>query len=91
METSHSIGVRLAFGKNNTDIFSDKVKTCSVKIVNSKSKKFIVTGVYRPPKGDVKVFRNYCKYFFKKNSESSETVFRVGDFILIASIMTITN
>ena len=91
LETSHSIGVGLAFGKNDTDIFNDKIKTCSAKIVNSKSKKFIVTSVYRPPKGDIKVFRNYCKHFFKKKSARSETVFRVGDFILITSIMTITN
>ena len=38
-----------------------------------------VTGVYRPPKGDIKVFKNYCKDFLKKKSISNKTVFMVGD------------
>ena len=52
---------------------------CSVEIINSKSRNFVVTGVYRPPKGDIKVFKNYCKDFLKKKSGSSKTVFMVGD------------
>ena len=39
----------------------------------------MVTGVYRPPKGDIKVFKTYCKDFLKKKSGSSKTVFMVGD------------
>ena len=46
-------------------------------MINSKSR--IVTGVYRPPKGDIKVFKNYCKDFLKKKSASSKIVFMVGD------------
>ena len=49
-----------------------------VKIINSKSRNSVVTGVYRPPKGEIKVFKNYCKDFLKKKTASSKTVFRVG-------------
>ena len=55
------------------------MKTCSVEIINTKSRNFVVTGVYRPPKGDIKVFKNYCKDFLKRKSGSSKTVFMVGD------------
>ena len=63
--------------RNDTDNFNNEIETCSVAIVNSKSKNFV--GVYRPPKGDRKVFKNYCKVFLKRKSASSKTVFMVGD------------
>ena len=59
--------------RNDTDNFNNEIETCSVEIVNSKSKNFV--GVYRPPKG----FKNYCKVFLKRKSASSKTVFMVGD------------
>ena len=65
--------------RNDIDIFNNEIETCSVEIINSKSRNFVVTGVYRPPKGDIKVFKNYCKDFLKKKSGSSKTVFMVGD------------
>ena len=51
---------------NNIDIFNNEIETCSVEIINSKSRSFVVTDVYRPPKADIKVFENYCKDFLKK-------------------------
>ena len=65
--------------RNDTDIFNSEIKICFVEIINSKSRNVVVTGVYRPPKGDIKVFKNYCKDFLKKKSGSSKTVFMVGD------------
>ena len=43
--------------RNDIDIFSNKIETCSVEIINSKSRNFVVTGVYRPPKRDIKVLK----------------------------------
>ena len=54
------------------------MEACSVEIINSKSRNFVVTGGYRRPKGDIKVFENYCKDFIKKKSASSKTVRMVG-------------
>ena len=65
--------------RNDIDISNNKTETCSVEIIYSKSRNFVVTDVYRPPKGDIKVFENYCKDFLKKKSTSSKTVFMVGN------------
>ena len=65
--------------RNDFDIFKIEIEACSVEIINSKSRNFIVTGVYSPPKGDIKVFKSYSQDFLKKKS-TSKTVFMVGDF-----------
>lgn len=64
--------------RNDNNIFNDEIETCSVESVNSKARKSILTGVYRPPKDDIKVFKNYCKYFLKSKCASSKTDFMVG-------------
>ena len=62
------------------DMMSNKeIEPCSAEIINSKSGNLIATVVYRPPKGDIKVFKNYCRDFLKNKSASSKTVFMVGD------------
>ena len=65
--------------RNDADILNNEIKTCSVEIINSKSRNSVVTGVCRPPKEDIKVFENYCKDFLKKKSWNSKTVVMVGD------------
>ena len=65
--------------KNDIDIFNNEIKRRSVEIINSKSRNFVVTGVYTLPKGHIKAFKNYCKDLLKKKSASSKTVFMVGD------------
>ena len=65
--------------RNDIDIFSNEIEACSVEIINSISRYFVVTGVYRPPKRDIKVFKNFCKYFLKRKSGSSKTILMVGD------------
>ena len=61
--------------RNDVDIFNNKIETCSVEISNGKSKTFVVTGVCRPPKGDIKVFKNYSKDFLKKEKCKQENSF----------------
>ena len=65
--------------KNDIYIFNNEIETCSVEIISSKSKNFVVIDVCRLSKGDVNVFKNYCKYFLKKKSGGSKIVFVVGD------------
>ena len=64
--------------RNDIDIFNNKTETCSVEIINSKTRDFLVTGVCRPPKGDTVVFKNYCKDFLEKKSASSKTICLYG-------------
>ena len=65
--------------RNDIDKFDDDLETCSIEIVNSKSKNFITTGIYRPPKSDVKLRKNYCKNLLKKKNTNDKTVFILGD------------
>ena len=65
--------------RNDIDIFNNEIETRSVEIINSKSRNFVVTGICRPPKVDIKVFKNYCKDFLKKENASSKIFFMVGD------------
>ena len=58
---------------------NNEIETCSIETINSKSRNFIFTGVYRPLKGDIKVFKNYRKDFLKKKSASSKSDLMVGD------------
>ena len=58
---------------------SPSKKESFVEILSSKSRNFIVTGVYRSPQGDKKVFENHWKDFLTKKSASSKTVFMVED------------
>ena len=61
--------------KNDIYIFNNEIETCSIEMISSKSRNFVVIDVYRPPKGDVNVFKNYCKDFLKKKSGGSKIVF----------------
>ena len=58
--------------RNDIDKFDDDLETCSVEIVNSKSKNFIITGIFRPPKSDVKLLKNYCKNLLKKKNTNAK-------------------
>ena len=65
--------------RNDIDKFDDDLETCSIEIVNSKSKNFIITGIYRPTKSDVKLLKDYCKNLLKKKNTNDKTVFILGD------------
>ena len=65
--------------RNDIDKFDNDLETCSVEIVNSKSKNFIITGIYTAPKSDVKELKNYCKNLLKRKNTNGKTVFILGD------------
>ena len=65
--------------RNDIDKFDDDLETCSIEIVNCKSKNVIITGIYRAPKSDVKLLKNYCKNLLKKKNTNDKTVFILGD------------
>ena len=65
--------------RNDIDKFDYDLETSSIETVNSKSKNFIITGIYRPPKSDVKELKNYCKNLLKRKNTNGKTVFILGD------------
>ena len=65
--------------RNDVDLFNDEIETASVEIVKSNLKNFIITGIYRPPKGNIKFFKDYCKELLSKKKTSGKNVFIVGD------------
>ena len=50
-----------------------------MEIVNNNLKDFVTTGIYRPPKGNIKFFKDYCKELLCKKKTSGKNVFIVGD------------
>ena len=56
-----------------------KLETASVEIVSNNLKKLIITGIYRPPKGNIKFFKDYCKELLSKKKITGKNVFIVGD------------
>ena len=50
-----------------------------MEIVNNNLKTFIITGIYHPPKGNIKFFKDYCKELLSKKKTSGKNVFIVGD------------
>ena len=65
--------------RNDVHLFNDEIETASVEIVNNNLKNFIITGIYRPPKGNIKFFKGYCKELLSKKKTSGKNVFIVGD------------
>ena len=65
--------------RNDVDLFNDERETASVEIVNNNLKNFIITGIYRPPKGNIKFSIDYCKELLSKKKTSGKNVFIVGD------------
>ena len=51
--------------RNDIDIFNNGIETSSVEIINFKFCQSVVTGIYRPPKGDIKTFKNLLQRFTK--------------------------
>ena len=65
--------------RNDVHLFNDEIETASVEIVNNNLRNFIITGIYRPPKGNIKFFKGYCKELLSKKKTSGKNVFIVGD------------
>ena len=57
----------------------------SIEILNKKSRNIVITAVYRTPKGNNKLFKDFCKDFLNKQEMSNKAAFLLGDFNLNAS------
>ena len=54
----------------------------SIEILNKKSRNIVITAVYRTPKGNNKLFKDFCKDFLNKQKMSNKAAFLLGDFNL---------
>ena len=66
------------------DIFNESVETLSIEILNKKSRNIVITAAYRPPKGNSKLFKDFCKDLLDKQETAIKAAFLVGDFNLNA-------
>ena len=76
---SFKFGVR-----DDIDMFNESVETLSIEILNKKSRNIIITAAYRPPRGNNKIFKDFCKDFLHKQKISNKIAFLLGDFNLNA-------
>ena len=65
--------------RNDLDKCTDDIETLSIEI-ERKSKNIIISGVYRPPCGNVNTFKNHFKETTLSNALSNKAVFITGDF-----------
>ena len=52
--------------RDGIDIFNESVETLSIEILSKKSRNIVIAAVYRPPKGNNKPFKDFCKDFLNK-------------------------
>ena len=71
--------------RDGIDIFNESVETLSIEILSKKSRNIVIAAVYRPPKGNNKLFKDFCKDFLNKQEMSNKAAFLLGDFNLNAS------
>ena len=65
--------------RDDIDIFNESVETLPIEILNKKSPDIVITPAYRSPKGNKKLFTDFCK-----GSLSNKAAFLLGDFNLNA-------
>ena len=70
--------------RDGIDIFNESVKTLSIEILSKKSRNIVIAAVYRPPKGNSKLFKDFCKDFLNKQEMSNKAAFLLRDFNLNA-------
>ena len=70
--------------RDGIDIFNESVKTLSIEILSKKSRNIVIAAVYRPPKGNNKLFKDFCKDFLNKQEMSNKAAFLLRDFNLNA-------
>ena len=66
--------------RNDLDRFDSDIETLSIEIENRNSKNIIITGIYRPPRGNINTFQEHSKTIMSKNSLANKHVFLIGDF-----------
>ena len=70
--------------RDGIDIFNESVETLSIEILSKKSRNIVIAVVYRPPKGNNKLFKDFCKDFLNKQEMSNKAAFLLRDFNLNA-------
>ena len=66
--------------RNNLDKFDSDIETLSIEIENRNSKNIVLSGIYRPPRGNINSFKDHLKTIMSKNSLTNKHVFITGDF-----------
>ena len=60
------------------------METLSIEILNKKSRNIVIAAAYRSPKGNYKLFKEFCKDLLNKQEISNKAAFLFGDFNLNA-------
>ena len=72
----HKINKKLKFKvSDDIDEFNEPVETLSIEILNKKSRNIVITAAYHPPKGNNKLFKEFCKDLLNKQEISNKTAF----------------
>ena len=66
--------------KNDLDKFDSDIETLWIEIENRNSKNIVLSGIYRPPRGNINSFKDHLKTIMSKNSLTNKHVFITGDF-----------
>ena len=56
------------------------METLPIEILNKKSRNIVIRAAYSPPKGNNKLFKDFCKYFLNKQEMSNKAAFHLRDF-----------
>ena len=65
---------------NDLDKFDSDIETLSIESENRNSKNIVLSGMYRPPRGNINSFKDHLKTIMSKNSLTNKNVFITGDF-----------
>ena len=53
--------------RNDIDIFNEWLEPLSAEILNKKSRNIVITAACRPPKGNNKLIKDFCKDFLSSD------------------------
>ena len=65
--------------RNDLDKFGSDIETLSIVIENRNSKNIVISGIYRPPRGNINLFKDRLKIIMSKNSLTNKHVFITDD------------
>ena len=63
-------------------ICNPDIEALTIEIIKENQKILIITGIYRPPRGDEKNFRKEYKKLIENKNESNKQIFLIGDINL---------
>ena len=66
--------------RNDLDKFDSDIETLSIELENRNSKNVVLSGIYRPPRGNINSLKDHLKTIMSKNSLTNKHVFIAGDF-----------